>query len=489
MHVGSTVINHRKELFDIAVYMQQNCRGIPTVHISNFIHHLLLNLTGTYTNDFSPYEPSVVANGIGPEQWSYQADVNNLNIKWHVSTREEIEFAVDVFRSQTESALKQLSALTHETSSVKRDGSGKDWSDEVTRNLVLLRLVLSGISILFDPKAASTTTQGAPNGDVDMVDGSGVSNNIDEDADATLDSSDDATIRQTFNYPTGYALEEGDPLYATIHELRERTGWVLHEVHRFLSDKQEDDVPCFGALYSAFRSWFVDVGIERSAHVLDRVTRLLAADIHPYKMSGVRKNYPRPLLVRRANVYHLQRLRHNAAPRPRSKLDEILLLDIAESCVSLYTETRRNAQNAGESALKAVYGGRLLVIPPLLTALQKGVKENDHARIKGALFSLLLSSVAKTVGRHWKYAPTLVRAFIDASAVDKPSVQKICSSAVFQVMEYGRAMERMAILDQDIVEAIAPTGDLSEQIEKKRAVVNSKRAAIEKKKADLAEDS
>ncbi|KAJ5322410.1 hypothetical protein N7452_010699 [Penicillium brevicompactum] len=488
VHVGSAVINHRKELFDIAVYMQQNCRGIPTVHISNFIHHLLLNLTGTYTNDFSLYEPSVVANGIGPQQWSYQADVNNLNIKWHVSTREEVEFAVDVFKSQTETALKQLSALTHETSSVKRDGSGKDWSDEVTRNLVLLRLVLSGVSILFDPKAASTTTQGPSNGDVDMADGTGASEAMDSDADVALDSSDDGIVRQAFTYPTGYALKEGDPLYTTIHELRERTGWVLHEVHRFLSENQEDDVPCFGALYSAFRSWFVDVGIERSAHVLDRVTRLLAADIHPYKMSGMRKKYPRPLLVRRANVYHLQRLRHNAAPRPRSKLDEILLLDIAESCVSLYTETRRNAQNAGESALKAVYGGRLLVIPPLLTALQKGIKENDHARIKGALFSLLLSSVAKTVGRHWKYTPALVRAFIDASAVDKPSVQKICSSAVFQVMDYGRAMERMAILDQEIIEAIAPTTNVREQIDKKRAVVNSKRAAIEKKKADLAEE-
>ncbi|KAJ6029463.1 hypothetical protein N7499_000611 [Penicillium canescens] len=489
VHVGSAVIGHRQELFDIAVYMQQKCRGIPTVHISNFIHHLLLNLTGTYTNDFSLYEPTVSAEGIEPNLWSYKPDIHNLNIKWHVPKHEEIEFAVDVFKSQAESALKHLSSLTHETSSVKRDGSGKDWSDDVTRNLVLLRLVLSGISVLFDPKAASTTTQQGPNaisGDVEMADAA--SNGVEEDADATLDNSDDATIRQAFAYPTGYSLKEGDPLYTTIHEIRERTGWVLHEVHRFLSDKQEDDVPCFGALYSAYRSWFVDVGIERSAHVLDRVTRLLAADIHPYKMSGIRKDYPRPLLIRRANVYHLQRLRHNASPRPRSKLDEILLLDLAESCVSLYTETRRNAQNAGESALKAVYGGRLLVIPPLLKALQKGVKENDHARIKGALFSLLLSSVAKTVGRHWKYAPTLIRAFIDASAVDKPSVQKICSTAVFQVMDYGRAMERMAILDQGIVEAIAPIGDVGDQIEKKRVVINNKRAAIEKKKADLAEE-
>ncbi|GLA77993.1 hypothetical protein AtubIFM55763_010475 [Aspergillus tubingensis] len=492
VHVGDAVLAHKKELFDIAVYMQQKCRGIPTVHISNFIHHLLLNLTGTYTSDYSLYEPDVVAKGIQPDLWSYRQDPCKLSVKWHVPKREELEFAVELFQNQAQSALKQLTALTTETSSVKRDGSGKDWSDEVTRNLVLLRLILSGISVLFDPKAASTTTVNSSttsSNDVEMADAKQDSHTVDdEDADSALDSSDEAAVRESFSYPTNYPLRETDQMYTTIHEIREKAGWVLHDVHRFLSDKQEDDVPCFAALYSAYRSWFVDVGIERSAHVLDRVTRLLAADIHPYKMSGIRKDYPRPLLVRRANVYHLQRLRHNAAPRRRSKLDEILLLDIAESCVSLYTETRRNAQSAGESALKAVWGSRLLVIPPLLKALQKGIRENDHARIKGALFSLLLGSVAKTVGRHWKFAPTLVRTFIDASAVDKPSVQRICSSAVFQIMDYGRSMERMAILDRDIVEAIAPQENVSDEITQKRETINNKRVLIEKKKADLSEE-
>ncbi|KAA8648713.1 proteasome activator BLM10 [Aspergillus tanneri] len=488
VHVGDSVLAHKKELFDIAVYMQQKCRGIPTVHISNFVHHLLLNLTGTYTADYSLYEPEIVANGVHPGLWGYKPDPNNLTVKWHVPTRGELEFAVELFQNQAQTALTRLTALIDDTSSVKRDGSGKDWSDEVIRNLVLLRLILSGISVLFDPKAASKTKENGVNGtssDVDMVD---AQDNSDESEDSSLDSSDESTTRETFTYPTGYPLQEDEPMYNTIHEIRERAGWILHGVHRFLSDKQEDDVPCFSALYSAYRSWFVDVGIERSARVLDRVTRLLAADIHPYKMSGTRKDYPRPLLIRRANVYHLQRLKHNAAPRPRSRLDEILLLDIAESCISLYTETRRNAQSAGESALKSIWGSRLLVIPPLLRALQKGVKESDYARIKGSLYSLLLSSVAKTVGRHWKYAPGLIRAFIDASAVDKPSVQKICSGALFQIMDYGRPMERVAILNQDIIEAIAPTEDVQDQITQKRKALGNKRALIEQRKADLAEE-
>jgi proteasome activator subunit 4 len=487
VHVGSAVLNHKQDLLDIAIYMQEKCKGIPTIHVSNFIHHLLLNLTVTYTLDYRLFEAEDIKDGIKIEHWGYRPDPQNLNINWHVPKQEEIEFAVTLFENQAETALNQLTALTDGTSNVTRDGSGKEWSDEVTRKLVLLRLITSGISVLFDPKEAAKSDDSSESSDVEMIEANG-DQPEDENGDAALDNTDEATVKETFNYPTGYSLSEGGPLYKKIHSIRRRAGHVLHNVHRFLTEKQEDDVPCFGALYTAYRSWFIDVGIERSAHVLDRVTRLLAADIHPYKVSGIRKDYPRPLLIRRANVYHIQRLRHNAAPRPRSKVDEMLFLDLAESSVSLYTDIRRNAQNAGESALKAVWGSRLLVIPRLLEALQKALKENDHARIKGALYSLLYGSLAKTAGRHWKYTPVIVRAFIDASSVDKPSVQKLCSGAVYQIMDYGRPMERMAVLNEEIVNSIAPQETVDSNIEQKRSSISKRRVAIEKKKADLAEE-
>ncbi|EAS36188.3 proteasome activator subunit 4 [Coccidioides immitis RS] len=487
VHVGSEVLKYKQELIGIALYMQKKCKGIPTIHISNFIHHLLLNLTVTCTVDHALYEPSIIDRGIQVEQWGQRQDPKELTIKWHVPQRGEIEFAVELFTSQSENALEQLTNLTSENSRIKRDGSGKDWSDEVTRNIILLRLIISGISALFNNRIASSNK--SADSDVDMADADDSGELLQQsDPDSVLDTSDEATIRRTFTYPTGYSLTDDDPLCIKLHDIRERIGQVLHNVHRFLVEKQEDDVSCFSPLYTAYRSWFVDVGIERSAHVLDRVTKLLSADAYPYKMSGVRKDYPRPLLVRRANVYHWQRLRHNAAPRPRSKLDETLLLDLAESSVSLYTDIRRNAQAAGESALKAVWGSRLLIIPPLIQALQTAIKQNDHPRIKGALYSLLYSSLAKTLGRHWKYTPSLIRLFIEASAVDKPSVQKVCNSALYQIIEYGRDTDRMAILDKDIIGSIAPAESVDDLIAKKKESLQKKRILIESKKADLADE-
>ena len=492
VHVGDAVLKHKQELFDIAEYMQSKCKGIPTVHVSNYIHHLLLNLTVTYPVDYSIYEADVLARGLGPEDWGRIPKVQELNIKWHVPRKEEIDFAVELFKSQGESALEHLTSLTNGSSSIKRDGTGKEWSDEVSRNLFLLRLLLSGVSVLFDAKAASRSAddiQSEPSGDIEMLEANGHApeDQPDDDAEA-LGGMDDDEAKPTFHYPVGYLLKEGDAQYKEVHDLRDRTGKILHVVHQFLVEKQEDDVACFSPLYTAYRSWFIDVGIERSAHVLDRVQRLLSADIHPYKVSGLRKEYPRPLLLRRANVYHLFRLRHNASPRPRSDLDKILLLDLAQSSVSLYTEVRRNAQSAAESAIKAVVGARPLVIPPLLTALERGVKDNDYPRIKGAMYSLLFGSLAKTIGRDWRYAPSLIKAYIEASTADKPSVQKLCSGATFQIMDYGRALDRAVILNKHIVQGIAPPDDVQPRITKKTNMVQKKRGKVEAKKAALSDE-
>ena len=493
VHVGAAVVPYRAELLEIAVYMQQKCKGTPTVHVSNFIHHLLLNLTGIYTIDFSIFEPSDLGKGIGPEDWGNFSKPDELTIKWHVPSEAEIDFAMELFRSQSDSAMKSLRSLLNGTAATKRDGSDKSWSDEVSRNLVLLRLLLAGSSVLFDSKpihASEDDETSHANGDIEMSHANGAPPEASKDESVDdLAASEESEVRPTFKYTDGYALERESESYEGIHHVRTEIGLLLHEVHEFLIQNEEDDVACFNPLYTAYKSWFIDVGIEKSAHVLDRVTRLFTADIHPYKVSGLRKEYPRSLLLRRANVYHLQRLRHNASPRAATELEKKLLLDLAQSSVSSYTEVRKNAQNAIESASRAIIGARPLLVPPILRAFETGVKESHYGQIKGAMYTLLFGSLAKTIGRDWRYAPTMIRTFLAACEVDRPSVQKLCSTGTIQIMDFGRSGERMAVLDKEIIRTIAPEEDNVEtQICRKRDRVKKKRAATEAKKAKLTEE-
>lgn len=502
VHVGKDVLDFKDEIFDLMNFMQDTCKGIPLVHVSNFVHHLLLTLTVTYTMDYSLYDRAELEHGLTTESWSRTADPSNLNIQWHVPSPEELEYAIKVFESQAGRALNALEKLISGSASIKRDGVGKDWSDEVSRNLVLLRLVISGMSRLFRSDDGTVTpytyhdaaTNGTSTQDEEMEDDA-------HDSVVNLSEPDEDKIKRSFQYSTGYPLEAGSPQYEKVHELRMKAGETLHKVHAFLIQSQQDDVPCFNALYTAYRSWFVDIGIERSAHVLDRLTRLLSADTHPFKFSGTRKQYPRPLLVRRANLYHFQRLRFNEHPRAASDLDKTLLLDLAHSSTSIYTDIRRTAQSAGEQAMKSIVGAKPLLIPPLLDALEDALKKRDHQRIKGAVFSLLFGSLAKPIGRNWKFAPRMIRLFIQVSEADRPSIQKLVGSSTLTIQDMTKAMDRMVILDKETLDAIWPEEnegaasgrtiastieDAQALVPPKKAKIKKRREVIEKTKSDLA---
>ena len=495
VHVGDAVLPYKEELFDIAVYMEKKCKGTPTMHVSNYAHHLLLNLTGTYAKDWKLYDEHVITRGIGPQDWGTTPNPREIDINWHVPSKEEVSFSIDLVKAQGGSALKQLKDLISETPSVKRDGAGKDWSDDVSRNLMLIRLLVSGVCVLFDSTGPSPTpAESEISTDTEMVDIPQIASaedDEDEHEDETSDpaaSTNDDAVKPTFRYPAGYVLDEEEPMYKDLHDFRDEVGKTLHEVHRFLVEKQEDDVACFGSLYTAYRSWFIDVGIERSARVLDRVTRLLAADIQPYKVSGLRKEYPRPLLVRRASLYHLQRLRHNSYPRPKTELSKLLLFDLAESAISTYREVRKHAQSAGEAACKAIIGSRVMLIPPLLNAFEEGVKTNDFPRIKGSMYSLLWSSIHKSISRDWRYAPRVIKTYLAANTTDKPSIQKLCTAGIMPIMDIARPLERMGIVDKEVVGTIAPEDDVEPEIDAKRRKLQRKRALIEKKKNELSEE-
>lgn len=480
VHVGSEVVKYKSELFDIAQYMQEKCRGLPTIHISNYIHHLLLNLTHTYPIDNALYEPDVVARGLDIHDWGKTTEPDRLTIRWHRPSQPEIAFAVELLQSQIKAASERLELLMSDNPPVSRKGKNKEWSDELSRSLTAIRLILSGVSVLFDPTKASGEANGT-NGSLDH-EGDAM---MEEDEDPLAEVADDEELKRQIQYPAGYPLDRKDPVYDHIHKLREDIGRLLSRTHGFLNANQEDDVACFTSLYATYRNWITDVGIERSAHPLERLVKLYKADIAPFKISGLRKAYPRPLLIKRADAYQLQRVKYNAAYRKKSELDKILLLDLAESCTSSYADVRRIAQGAQDSSLKVLIGGKTLVIPVVLEKFREALGKNDHDRIKGSMYTLLYTSLLKTLLRDWRFAPTLLRLYIKTAAVDKASIQHLGSTALYPLFPFGTVFERMIILDPEAVEVIRPNEDCSAVIHRRNDFIKERRTKVEHEKAKL----
>jgi proteasome activator subunit 4 len=496
VHVGKDVLDYKEDLFAIALYMQEKCRGLSTIHISNFIHHLLLNLTLIYPVDNALFEPEVLARGLDVQDWGQQTSPSELSIKWHKPSDAEIAFAVELFEVQVDTAKKRLTELMSDSPPVPRSGKNKLWSDEVARNLSQIRLVISGLSSLFHPREASgergsRDVNGQPVADpardLDMTDADG-NDPVEDDDDFLAEGGEDEETRPQFHYQAGYLLKEDSLYFIHIHKLRSEVGQLLSEVHQFLNEHEEDDVACFTALYTAYKTWITDVGVERSAHTLERVVKLYNADIQPFKVNGLRKHYPRPLLVKRANIYNLQRVKHNASARQKSGLDKQLLLDLAQSCMSAYADVRRNAQAAQESALKSLIGGRPLVLPVIIRAFEQALASNDLDRIKGGLYTLMYGSLLKVAFKDWRFAPDILKLYLKCVAVDKASIQKLTTNAIFSLMEVGRPLERLVIVKEDILAQIKPVEDVTAAVEVRSKTVVERKAAVEAKKQALLSD-
>jgi proteasome activator subunit 4 len=307
----------------------------------------------------------------------------------------------------------------------------------------------------------------------------------DKEGNPLAEAAEDDDTRPQYRYQAGYLLTEKDSAYRRIHELREDLGRLLSRTHKFLNANVEDDVPCYTALYAAYRTWITDVGIERSAHPLERHLRLYKSDISAFKISGLRKVYPRPLLIKRADAYQLLRVKHNASARQKSQLDTQLLLDLAESCTSLYADVRRVAQSSLESSLKALIGGRPAVIPVIIDKFRASLESVDHDRIKGSMYTLFFTSLLKTIVKDWRFAPDALRLYMKAGLIDKTSIQNLASSAIYQMLDFGKPFERMVIVDQDLVDRIKPEADVSKAIDSRHAFVLSRREKVESKKAAL----
>jgi proteasome activator subunit 4 len=477
VHVGREVLNYKDELLGIAEYMQEKCRGLPTILVSNYIHHLLLNLTHVYAIDHALYEPEVIERGIDIGDWGQVIPSSGLTIRWHQPSPSEIDFAVELFESQIKSASQQLTLLMSENPPVSRKGKNKEWSDEVSRLLQQIRLITAGMATLFDPLHVSHQGQGEgheDDGDEMMI-----------DDEPLAEAAEDEELRPQFRYEAGYALRSDDPAYEKIHDLRHDVGLLLSKMHAFLNKNQEDDVNCFTALYSAYRTIITDVGVERSAHPLERHARLYKSDIAPFKIKGLRKVYPRPLLIKRAEAYQMLRMKHNSSARHKSQLDKILLLDLAQSCLSQYADVRRVAQGAQDSSLKALIGGKTLVIPPILDGLRSALANVDHDRIKGGLYTLLYTSLARTLLKDWRFAPDAMRLYIETAGIDKPSIQNLGSSALYTLIEFGKPFDQLILTDDDVVDQIKPDDDVSSDIKSRNNFIVQRRKRVEECKRGL----
>lgn len=465
-HAGRNVLQFKEQIEELTVFLRERCRGSIVYHISNTIHHTLVTLTAIYTNDYR-----LVANEDGSvttKDWGSKIDPKTLKPIWHVPQRDEVEFAIHLYQTHCNMSIKNLKDITNSSNTDTK--SVTEFSDAVSSNVTYMRTSTSGMALLFDPDYETKRKPHAPpsptaathmpstnmemaideeesNSDMSDDDEAFIYGGSDEDIYAMddedddddddgsgIDSPDTIELKKLREYPVGYFFgkdaekKRNDHLYNHIHETRIQVGKCLHEVHGHLLKHRESDIASFKAILFAFKVWFSDVKVERSGKILDSLASLYAYSIKYYRLSGLRKDYPRPLLVRRAGLYHNERLAHSCGPRGMTELERTILTDVVKSSLSIYPDIRRNAQSSLESAAKVLTRSRAVIYPWVLKEISSALQKQEYNKAESGFRVINIKVMQTHVKRDYKHIVQYCQLLQDAVKADHPTLSSVATA-------------------------------------------------------------
>lgn len=402
---GSALLVYKGELLSLFTLLRDKTfskRGYTWS--GKLLSSALITLTHTY-----PIENKFV----NPEQWNDKEFQRNhhlywgklfepgeVKISWHVPSAEEIDFSLQLFRELVEPAMTRLDLLL-ETSS--RDAI---WRNDFCRYLSFVREAFSGIPTLFKEFISPDVLQS-------MLASSDIVNEIPE------------MIASIEPLASGFCLTDPqDTRYKYITKLRRRFGEFLHAASLSLQRQgEENTVDAVQMLISSIRTYLLEYGDSKDSYYVN--TDQYNSEIDVARQYSGQKVWPRAVFVRRARFYHSSRLFWNSIERARGPLENSLLDDVVEWSMWHYPSVRQSSQSLLES-LTSVYDGlRLRALPALYKALQPGT---DDDRMKGALWTLNISSFGRFAISEPTLVPEIIKQLLACHHNEKPSIQNCVST-------------------------------------------------------------
>lgn len=243
-----------------------------------------------------------------------------------------------------------------------------------------------------------------------------------------------------------------DPRYQHVAAFRARVGDMLHRAANAFRDAGESDssVEAVKLLVTTIGTWLTAYGI-RSKQYSGAQTAYAGLLANKRVYESQRKQH-RSVFMAAASVHHQNRLAILGFWRIRSALDDKLIVNMLDFCLSPFVRVRRSAQSLLDSIAKLYRGTWVLCMPTLFNALKAGT---DPDRMKGALYVLRYNPVGiLRISRDWRQMVELVDCLLSAHHETKASIQAQISKATEELIaairdpSYGGVFYRTDDLDK-----------------------------------------
>ncbi|KAJ3050497.1 hypothetical protein HK097_008547 [Rhizophlyctis rosea] len=475
-HSGAELLKYRKEMTELMTASVEIChskRGYKWA--GKLLRFALVDLTAIYPLEIRSqgkarwHDPEFINNS--HKYWAEPGDIRNLDIDWHVPSQEEIDWALEIINHFVPLCISKLRELSG-ASAQKLDT--RKVSNEFSKWLTLLRNLIIGFSTLVPPKS----TDREPSTDAE-----------------------DPFIPQFKKQPVsaGYCFANAeDERLKRVEELREEIGTVLHDVAVYLEREREDDTGAIQAVVKSVKMFLTHRGVDRGKfegqvrgykYAKVSYSSILLADVGrgvwvnkclqmSIKVADDEKRHPRYMLVKRAHLLHLARLKYNSSQSAHTSIVTALTDDLSHLSLGKYSQIRKAAQSALTRAIRCFPGEKYRLFGRFIEGLEVGADgRRDPDRMKGSLYLLKSSGFLGLALRDWRHAGAFMETLSRAQHEDKPSVLELIRKVFLEyLMQAGEMPIDVAVTEgaKESAGVLGHVGDGDGEIQRLRSKVAQK---------------
>nr|XP_019049698.1 proteasome activator subunit 4 [Kwoniella bestiolae CBS 10118]OCF28628.1 proteasome activator subunit 4 [Kwoniella bestiolae CBS 10118] len=324
---------------------------------------------------------------------------------WRLPSAQDIEMAFDII-GIADQATQKLNSLLDNPSY-----GDKVWSNEFCRSINVIDKILRGTyNLIAEIEARKTGGAKAPSFLPQEI------------------------LKLPPPYKSGLILTNpDDPRYQHVADFRTRVGETLHRAATAMrtAGQSDNSVDTVKLLVTTIGTYLTAYGVrsKQFSSAQNAYTGMMATK----KMYESQRKHHRSIFLAAASVHHQNRLTTLAYYRVRSELDDKLIVNILDFCLSPFVRVRRSSQSTLDTIAKLYRGTWILCFPTLFDALQPGT---DPDIMKGALYVLRYNHMGlHRIAKDWRQLLQLTQCLLGAHHENKASVQALVSKATDELIQ------------------------------------------------------
>ncbi|OAV88857.1 hypothetical protein PTTG_08821 [Puccinia triticina 1-1 BBBD Race 1] len=401
---GPTIVEFKESILSLLKLVMKDCKTERSyLYTSTLLYTLLRALIEYYPED---------SRFLNPEEWDGSNSTNHhqslwgktykaqdAQIRWHVPSSEEIDFAITILEEVVQPYMVELDEVLNQST------LNHDEKCNFVKLCAMAKFVITGISAFVvmgspDNPGQPYTHWGEPL---------------------------PRAIEDLPMVRTGIPLASPDRRWARVVKFKASVSELAHQAAT-KTTLYEDNIKCVQSIVSLMSSILLDYACESPIHDYHKENYKFVQDMT--RISKSQQEYPRVYWIRRAQLAHFTRLRSLKLFVRRSSVDDKLIQDLTEFSVSSWVSIRRSAQKVLDAACHLYDGSRNLILPTLFDSLKPGA-ESD--RTKGAIYVLASKTLFKFCVADPQSCSTFYLSLLRCQHSEKSSIQSLVSNLLGQM--------------------------------------------------------